>query len=465
MCLLISIFFVFSLLDCSAHTLTSFAQALMQYKEYPNRHVKTFLKHSEFTQAMHNFARAAEKEMTRSPNDWLDQEVPPAINFSLQHDSYFPYVQKMILPEESEIALWGDIHGSAHSFIRSLLKLKKDGYLLDDFSIAPQHNNFYLFFLGDYVDRGYYSLEVLYLLFKLKIANPERVVLIRGNHEDIRLNHLWNFVEELHSKYDNFDLNLLQRIYNLMPMALYFGCPSDSQKINFIMCCHGGPEFGFDPHNLLSADQHICFQQVKLLKRHSYFKDMFNKGTLNLPISSRTKLVATMLSSKEKLQLEQDIDIQKSSLRHIGFLWNDFNAHTNDNDFIARIRSWMFGKNITQLLLSWGESETSCLRGIFRGHQHTKSMYPELWTRKGKYKLWDGKVYTLFSSPAADMADPMRLKGRNNPHRFFYDTFFILTTNTLFSQWTLSHWYQERVPNERAQKDDNWHVIINQYQS
>ena len=47
-------------------------------------------------------------------------------------------------------------------------------------------------FLGDYTDRGSYGVEVMYVLMRLKVENPDQVWMARGNHEDILIDHeLW----------------------------------------------------------------------------------------------------------------------------------------------------------------------------------------------------------------------------------------------------------------------------------
>lgn len=57
-------------------------------------------------------------------------------------------------------------------------------------------------FLGDYVDRGANSVEVITFIMALKINYPNNVFLLRGNHESRCMTMNYNFMREVVGKYN-----------------------------------------------------------------------------------------------------------------------------------------------------------------------------------------------------------------------------------------------------------------------
>ena len=54
---------------------------------------------------------------------------------------------------------------------------------------------------GDFVDRGAWGLEVLIMLAAMKLAAPQHITLLRGNHESSTCTQLYGFRTELFRKY------------------------------------------------------------------------------------------------------------------------------------------------------------------------------------------------------------------------------------------------------------------------
>jgi diadenosine tetraphosphatase ApaH/serine/threonine PP2A family protein phosphatase len=112
----------------------------------------------------------------------------------------------------------GDIHGN----IGVLLQIfEKTGY-------PPGTSNF---FLGDYVDRGEHSFEVIVPLYLLKVIAPDSLHLLRGSDEFVMMSEIYGFRRECEQ---HWSLGLYEQIvgsFMALPISAIFGRA---------FCVHGG---------------------------------------------------------------------------------------------------------------------------------------------------------------------------------------------------------------------------------
>lgn len=100
----------------------------------------------------------------------------------------------------------GDIHGQFYDLVK----------ILDLGGDPAQHR--YLF-LGDYVDRGIFSIEVMAVLLAIKICHPQNVALIRGNHESQQMTSNFNFRQECIAKFDQEIYQIFLTVFNSFPIC------------------------------------------------------------------------------------------------------------------------------------------------------------------------------------------------------------------------------------------------------
>ena len=179
------------------------------------------------------------------PFDWYDQEKMDKLHEELPFtdEQIFELLKevKPIIEKESSLIkirapckVFGNLYGEYNDLMRFF---ESFGNPSDDNQMGDITVMNYIF-LGDFCDRGYYSLEIILLLFALKVKYPDYIHILRGHHEDINVNTYYGLGQECKDRLSDNLLNpdgifaQINNIFDLLPFAAVIE--------ESILCVHGG---------------------------------------------------------------------------------------------------------------------------------------------------------------------------------------------------------------------------------
>jgi hypothetical protein len=353
------------------------------------------------------------------------------------------YVEKKILSQTSKICVRADIHGDIKSLLTNLKAFQTQGLLDESFRCAA---NCHLVFLGDYMDRGAHSMQVLELLIALKRENPDRVTLIKGNHESLFMNEMYsgldsNFMSFLESE-ENKDL--LTEFYKTLPFSSFIGQKDEHGMVQYTMFSHGMFELTLDPSPIL-CNTEVPFETLEVfppvMDKEDGLRSQLSQRVKDITYSEESNYTDLLKSEQDKIkrkQLKQEFAAQRISQlalsdkrsisscgnsRHLhlpttAFNWGDVEveglaSHLTD----LGTRNWKLSPEDIKHYMRLISVEGGKVKLLFRGHEHIK-----------QHHEFSGKVVATTL--------PVAMLGLYK--EFFqdqHDTVYVLTTNPKVKDW------------------------------
>lgn len=217
------------------------------------------------------------------PNNITPEEVIKSLDL---YNSKFPYldpkkyigkIEKIDLEKDSKLIIKADLHGDFFSLIELLKNLQKQKILDQNLKVTKEYKDkIVIAFLGDYLDRGEYSFEIIDLLIKLKINNPNEFVLLKGNHENREVSSVYIHNNERHFYQNKTLCEKLDRFFTTLPLSVLVGTKDTDNKYQYTLLTHGALDPDIDLNELLESRSSRSVMYIKNDKKACLSKRIQN---------------------------------------------------------------------------------------------------------------------------------------------------------------------------------------------
>ncbi|MFH1644371.1 MAG: metallophosphoesterase [bacterium] len=353
--------------------------------------------------------------------------------------SVLPVAEKLIVPRNSKVFVFGDFHGNFDAIEKLFQNFIKRNVLNEQLEIKGDN---YFIFLGDYVDRGRQGIEILLTLFRLKIQNQKKVILIRGNHETLIQNLTDGFIfwsqntkgelltkmSYLETKKSNELINLILFSYEFMPITVFLGY-ENGIVTKFIELSHGAIDHRYNPQKFLdsasSKDESMRFSEIKL----ENFMDL-----------------------KSVFKNYEEIERQPQFIE-FSFNWSDIDSNPLKNlsvNLSGRGIGFKYNTKFIDKYFNEVSSDKSKIELLIRAHEHAMP-YQMRKDRIGAFPIGDTAITVMSGIYETDEVD-FSWKFLN-----YYPTFLELTPpQTNQGDWNIEIKY---LKNGKEETDDKFEFI------
>ncbi|KAK8892943.1 hypothetical protein M9Y10_030197 [Tritrichomonas musculus] len=254
-----------------------------------------------------------------------------------------------VLEINGDVIIVGDIHGSLHDLLRIIKFI--------------QENDSKVLFLGDYVDRGEFSLECITILLTLKTLYPDSYYLIRGNHEFNSLCTQYGFKSEILNYHNSGTSLSSQKTPKKLKFAKFQTFSKQLENLN-------------------------CYKYTESL--YKSFINVFSYLPIGAVINNTTFCIHGGLSPNlntinDLNTIKRPVNFFKESPLLTDLLWSDPSQDSNILfDKNQRGQGCSFNNEAVEIFL-----KNTSLSRIIRAHQCVK---------RGFYKNFNNKCITVFSA-------------------------------------------------------------------